>query len=411
MSEQYLVTTGAVPELCCNATTIDPMKKCTNSKISGTSYNQGLLLSSSAYLYVLTRNLTYLNVGLRALEAVFTNYTTEEGLLVDEPRGYQTYTSSCYWGGDPGGDWYSFQGIFMLHLSYFTDVLVKSSNSLSNETLSRIMKLVEQTSNSAWTKSALWPPFQINDACNLHTTKANLSYPKFHWWWGKNTSLQKIPPDPRQYFQAIQVHCKWNDKHSQLWAGNVADEYACMDKCSANDTCSKYLFKKTGKAGSTNCWTWSYSHRLDPTCLQSKANFNIGIKRPYGDTTCAGNCNSTNPIKQPHGVCYCDSECVNRLDCCIDYADLCIPDEPITCKGMCNKLQPHAIPGGGYCWCQGGCVGGYTDNNSYSSCCPDYNVQCLNVTMPECLDARSQGSALNLFLAHMNLLQVLNTGD
>ena len=61
------------------------------------------------------------------------------------------------------------------------------------------------------------------------------------------------------------------------------------------------------------------------------------------------------------------------------------------------------LAGGGYCWCFHGCNPNFTDNNSMGSCCQDYPQQCLGVKMPVCLDARSQGSALNLFLAHMKI--------
>ena len=52
-----------------------------------------------------------------------------------------------------------------------------------------------------------------------------------------------------------------------------------------------------------------------------------------------------------------------------------------------------------------------TDNNSDGSCCTDYPEQCLAVNMPACLDARSQGSALNLFIAHLKLSQITGEVD
>ena len=141
--------------------------------------------------------------------------------------------------------------------------------------------------------------------------------------------------------------------------------------------------------------------------------YSWGIPLPYslvihvGDVTCAGHCDSEKPLQlKDGGVCYCDSNCVKHLDCCLDYADFCLPQEPPTCKGLCDVVQPRAIPGGGYCWCMSGCTEGYTDNNSYGSCCPDYKAQCEQLSMPTCLDVRSQGSALSLFLAHLKLLKV-----
>ena len=50
MSDKYLLTTGAVPERCCNATNKDSYTRCHNSKISGASYNQGLATEFSSLL-------------------------------------------------------------------------------------------------------------------------------------------------------------------------------------------------------------------------------------------------------------------------------------------------------------------------------------------------------------------------
>ncbi len=119
--------------------------------------------------------------------------------------------------------------------------------------------------------------------------------------------------------------------------------------------------------------------------------------------TCAGKCGSGEPIKLDQGVCYCDDKCSKHLDCCTDYADVCLPRVPISCKGYCNKAEAQSIPGGGYCWCDAACNPSYTDNNSDGSCCADYPQQCLRVKMPNvCMDGRSQGSAVNLFLGHVS---------
>ena len=403
MSSKYLVSTGANPERCCNSSSSNPFSRCINSKISGTSYNQGLLMSSAAYLYRRTGNKTYLSVGMRALEAILTNYTTKEGVMVDEPRSYQNYEYQC-WGAssDPGGDWYSFQGIFMLHLSYFTKLL-KENGSLSNQTLSIIRKFVEMTSNAAWSRSAVRPPFKSDDVCNTGPTNPKVNYPKFHWWWGGETTQQIIPPDPRIFLHKIQLRCHTLGNETQLWEGMLDNEGTCTVKCMNNENCSKYLFQTDQEAVSgLNCWLWSYN-RSDHTCNGSDYDFNVGIKRPIG-ATCKNHCGSKEPLKLEHGgVCYCDSNCTKHLDCCLDYADVCLPDIPPTCKGLCNVVEARPIRGGGYCWCMNGCNPWYTDNNSDGSCCPDYNTLCQKVSIPPCLDARSQGSALNLFITHFAL--------
>ena len=49
MSDEYLVSTGAYPLRCCNATSAN--NTCYNGRNHDVAYNQGFLLSSSAYLY------------------------------------------------------------------------------------------------------------------------------------------------------------------------------------------------------------------------------------------------------------------------------------------------------------------------------------------------------------------------
>ena len=218
MSDKYLVSTGAIPEKCCNASAnADPYKQCHRSKLSGTSYNQGMLMSSAAYLYRATNDSKYLKVGMRALAAILENYTTPDGILIDEPRSYVTYNGQqCLGGSDPGGDWYSFSGIFMLHLGYFTDLL-SETGALSKENITNIFNFVSRTSDSAWLKSAVWPPFNSSDdVCDVGPT-LNATYPKFHWWWNEEVNQQIIPPDPGLFFQKNQLRCHGND--TQLWEG------------------------------------------------------------------------------------------------------------------------------------------------------------------------------------------------
>ena len=414
MSNKYLVSTGAIPVGCCNATTENSYLKCHNSKVSGTSYNQGLLMSASAYLYRRTGDKAYLNVGLRAVDAIVTNYTTKEGILIDEPRSYQTYQGSeCLAGQDPGGDWYSFNGIFMLHLGYFADLLYENG-SLPSATLQRINTLIEKTSDAAWNRSAVWPPFKnsmVADSCNYGAPKLNpniTKYPKFHWWWGQKVTQQIIPPDPQRFFHNSFIRChSVGVADAQLWEGLIASEDACKTKCHENHDCSKYLYNDNGAVPGLNCWLWNYN-RSDHSCHQYADKWYLGVKRPPIHATCAGKCGSKEPQElDTGGVCYCDSLCATHMDCCLDYADYCLADNrTVSCKGKCTKVEAQAIPGGGYCWCFAGCNPWMTDNNSDGSCCTDYPEQCLSVEMPTCLDARSQGSALNLFIAHLKVAQI-----
>lgn len=398
LTEKNLVSTGVLPEECCNGTSKNLKKKCYTSKLAGTSYNQGLLLSAAAYLYSSTGSKEYLDTGLMVLDAVLENYTTPDGLLLDELRGYRTYVDKCWGGsGDPGGDWYSFNGIFMLHLAYFSDVLV-SKKVLTNDHLQRIKQLVQRTSDAAWNNSAVWPPFHIKDACDAGGATSQSGSPKFHWWWAKEVKMQVMPPDPGLYLKKTELRCI--GAAAQLWDGQVRSEDVCERKCTRNRNCSKYLFS----TDEYHCWTWSYN-RTDHICNQSDSNFNVGVKRPVGHASCKGQCGASKPLKVQNGVCYCDAECTTHLDCCLDYADECVKWEDLSpsCEGLCGQVQAQAIEGGGYCWCFEGCNPNFTDNNSMGSCCPDYPEKCLKVEMPTCMDARSQGSALNLFLAHMKL--------
>ena len=177
----------------------------------------------------------------------------------------------------------------------------------------------------------------------------------------------------------------------------------------SNTSCSKYLYQTDQLAvPGLDCWIWSYN-RSDHICNGSDTDFNVGVKRPIGNATCAGHCGSKEPQNLTHGVCYCDADCTKHLDCCLDYAEQCVKEKYLSCKGLCNKPQAQAIMGGGYCWCSAGCLGGYNDNNSvHGSCCYDYNQECMSIKLPTCLDARSQGSAVNLFLAHLKVTELAN---
>lgn len=412
MSETNLLSTGVIPEECCNSSiNADSYKQCYNTGLHGTAYNHGLFLSAAAYLYLSTGNQTYLKMGIKTVEAVIANYTTSEGVLVDEPRSYQSYSYSCFAGSDPGGDWYSFSGIFMLHLGYFTELLV-NNRSMPSDTLNRINILTQKTSDSAWSESAVQPPFDGSNICQPGSAAniKNASYPKFHWWWGSEEVImnQTIPPDPHLYFHKSQLRCVTIGNNTQIWEGKVKNEDKCKEKCSKNVNCSKYLWQLyEQEVRGANCWLWPYN-RTNHICNQSDYNWNVGVKRPKGQASCANQCASQEPQKLEHGVCYCDSECSEYLDCCLDYADRCRSIQPITCMGHCNKPLAQPIHGGGYCWCNAGCNPWFTDNNSDGSCCPDFPQECSKVTIPRCLDARSQGSALNLFLGHVNVAKTIS---
>ena len=285
------------------------------------------------------------------------------------------------------------------------------NGSMPLDTLSSINILTQKTSDAAWSKSAVKPPFDTTNACQVGSgaNKNNASFPKFHWWWGNNTAYQIIPPDPHLFFRMSQLRCVAVGNSTQIWDGNVKTEDDCKEKCAKNSNCSKYLWELyVENVNSSNCWIWAYN-RTDHVCNHTDYDWAVGAKRPKGLASCANKCGSHEPQKLEHGVCYCDSNCSEHIDCCLDYADHCRPAQPISCKGHCNGLSPLPIQGGGYCWCRTGCNPWYTDNNSDGSCCPDYVAECSKIAIPQCLDARSQGSALNLFLSHVNLVKTTDT--
>lgn len=410
VTDQNILATGLVPERCCNATsddTTDLYSKCRDSNVRGTAYNQGIFLSAAAYLYLSTGNNTFIDAALHVFEAVLANYT-EDGVLKDEARSYQSFSTQCFAGADPGGDWYSFNGIFMLHLGYFIDLLTKNG-SMPSDTLKRINDFIQKTSDSAWEKSAVWPPFDGSNGCAYGSAPVNksLTDPKFHWWWGKEEDDQLMPPDPRYYYHKFQVRCYSIGENKQIWEGMIGSELKCTQKCNTYNNCSKYLYQKNQvEVSGYDCWLWSYN-RTDHVCNKSDPNWNMGTRRPNGNASCAGKCGSSKPQVLDQGVCYCDPDCAKHLDCCIDYVDHCRPNEPISCKGYCKTALAQPVQGGGYCWCDPVCNPSYTDNNSDGSCCPDFPQQCLGVKMPTCLDARTQGSALNLFLGHVSVSKAI----
>lgn len=406
MSERFLVSTGAIPLTCCNATS--KHNQCENSKSHDGIYSQGLFLSASAYLYLATGNQTYLKTGLRAFDAVVENYTSSSGVLLDEVRGFPTYIVNCYSKSDPGGDWFSFSGIFMLHLGYFTELLVKNGTMPKN-TLKEIKSLVQKTSDSAWSKSAVWPPFNQTDACKPGSAPVNKKArePKFHWWWGENVTFDVVlPADPGYYFHSSGLSCRsMNGNNTQLWKGQVDSEDDCRTKCDKHANCSKYLWLSYED---DPCWMWSYN-RSNHICDVQEYDGGVGVKRPQGQVTCVGKCGSTEPQMLDHGECYCDANCSKHLDCCLDYASHCAVNTPLSCKDQCDKDHVHgqAIAGGGYCWCFKGCNLGYTGG----SCCPDYLLQCKSSSLQPCLDGRSQGSAVNLFLSHSMVSKVTSEDE
>ena len=158
--------------------------------------------------------------------------------------------------------------------------------------------------------------------------------------------------------------------------------------------------------------TWQLMHgRADQhICDMVDANFALGVRRPAADGTCAaaGGCEGPPQNTSVGRLCYCDAACVERLDCCNDYASVCAAP-PTSCVSDCDTTLARAIPGGGYCWCS--TCDAY-DPRGAEHCCPDQQQACGYTPEPEhiCLDARAHLSAVGLFLAEHRLQSLLAPG-
>lgn len=167
----------------------------------------------------------------------------------------------------------------------------------------------------------------------------------------------------------MQLH---GEDNTQLWERRMYQEELCMQNCTADPECSKYLYQNQQSADAKiDCWIWPYN-RTNHVCDEVDLGYVLGVVRPVGNATCAGYCNLSKPLKLDRGVCYCDLNCTAYLDCCPDYANHCTPRGVYSCKEQCWRAVHNAVHGEGYCWCLDGFSLVETDNNSYGSCCNEY---------------------------------------
>ena len=511
-----VMSTGAVPEWCCSplgeaqgSNLTNPSPACSNSRAPGRSYNHGLLMSSAAFLYDITKDKHYFDVAMQLLAAASQNLTDNSGAIADAQRGSRVFDSGrCACGSDPGSDFFSFKGVFTAHLAYFANTL-NSSGVLSADAHSKLISMVKQSSDDAWSKSATFPPFdKTGDTCNPiptkeffvdKTTSTNTSYPKFHWWWSNNNASIETPPDAGLWFSRDGLWRSYSSKNTShgpsplLWSGQIDSINECQDMCALNTSCVKYMhstsaiFASNGpltdntcpcltcqgkhcsypecawcgtladkscptknstgcyttapaacsctepspppEPSTTNCWLYrsfvgNRSH--GEACVTMKTGFQVVTKRPpptsrnQPSSSCRNQCGNSSierSTSEQAVPCFCDEACPRHLDCCLDYVEHCSPSEEQhpTCVGRCHsdnqrtaenagiRTDAAAVPirGGGYCYCDPSCGNIFTDNNSYGGCCGDYPSVCGGSDRdPVCFDARTQGSALHLFVAH-----------
>lgn len=352
---------------------------------------------------------------------------TNDGVLIEQQTSLPSWPGGeCAYGRDPGGDWYSFKGILAAKLGTFVQL---THDVLSNDTLSTISTIIRASSDSLWVNASAHPPFSERDLCNTNfDTQA--AWPKFNWLWhltSPSPSPSPMSPDTHAFFRKPNLRCE-SSNNTELWKGIASDENACQSMCAGNATCQKYSYCADCKAyEGVSCWLWPYS-RTAATCSVIDKSYVLGIKRT--DNVCRGQCGVSHALPlSDGGECWCDAECAANFDCCLDYADECYsadashdashdtevdslqPDlmppfastPPWSCWMRCDSLTPGVLPGGGYCWCDLGCQ---SSTSADEKCCADFADTCAPDAL-QCMDPRTQGSALSLFVTDF-MLQNLN---
>lgn len=466
-----VMSTGAQPAWCCHPASgaEGGNGTCANSGVAGMSYNHGILLSTAGLLYNLTGEGAFLSRATSLLAAAAANLTNGEGAIRDVQRGSRSQRVPCNAsdGHDPGSDFFSFKGIFASHAAYFARFV---RDELTEGMRSQLVSLLEASSEHAWSRSAVWPPFPKEDSCDVAGGAAGgaegggegggkdggegggegggdaaphvrgvsavaAGPPKFRWWWSSDQGAIETPPDPRHWLAKADLNCAYAEALWR-WNGTTPTQQACEARCGASSACTKYAWG----AQSRQCRllaAYDGPDRGSVGCTHAKG-WTVGAKRPPNaaagaSSSCGGRCGDAEAEAEAEGAreggaaraCMCDAACSLHLDCCLDYATACLDVERRTpsCEDRCwgahggasAGVAPGApqgaqaaavpIPGGGYCYCDEGCVNKFTDNNSEGSCCADYQWRCAGGERDQlCMDARTQAQALHLFVAHSALL-------
>jgi len=108
--------------------------------------------------------------------------TNSEGLLIEQPTPPDPYHSGqCRFVNSPGGDWYSFKGIFLRHLGYFVSEV--GHLALNASQLTRIHAFVKTNADAVWNFASASAPFPWADVCNENQDFRGTEPWKFHWQW------------------------------------------------------------------------------------------------------------------------------------------------------------------------------------------------------------------------------------
>ena len=385
-----IMSTGAQPEWCCSAlaaattcTTRTNGSLCESSGIAGESYNHGILLSSAALLYNLTADTAYLGYVASLLNAAVANMTNELGAPIDEQRGARSQSTTCNAssGYDPGADFFSFKGIFIAHVGYAFQSLA-SSGALTPGLAGPMRHLVQMSSDLAWGRSAVFPPFELlDDRCHVppalpstprasnggsigssigsstgsstgdssssssSRSSSNSTVklpPKFRWWWTNgSTAAVQTPPDPRVWLMRAGLRCTYSV--APIWSGQIDNLAACQERCATKDSCQTYAFANlthTGLVCSLYAPVTGSARQTEVGCTELDAAYVVGARRPPSPRTAscrAFGCSGT----EAKVACQCDALCARHLDCCADYADTCLPaaSRMPSCQGRCSGAK------------------------------------------------------------------------
>ena len=403
-----IMSTGAQPEWCCNprsSANESLGRQCANSRVPGMSYNHGLLMSSAALLYNITGKKEYLTRGLSLLDAAYENLTNADGAVRDLQRGSRALVYSDGYcsesSGDPGSDFFSFKGIFVTHLTYFAQTLRKS-RALDDDALTKVRSIATKSSENAWTKSRVAPPFNATaDACDDGVKRKNSTFSKYHWWWTTSNVSLETPPNPYLWFYKTGVTCSYSQNSSIVyWKGNVATKDDCQAHCANTSyaNCTKFVFSggdySTTSTASCPCFECDGTPCYQPDCqyCETRAHKACPTKTTYPGcyTTAkaACTCNSQNTTTFYNCLLYkqmpakgFDREkgpscAVADYDCTLVAKRPDSPTDPsMSCRGRCGNDST-----GGSCFCDVSCA-------RHFDCCLDYTDECLPVErkIPSCL--------------------------
>ena len=110
-----------------------------------------------------------------------------------------------------------------------------------------LLQLVGTTSDHAWLRSAVWPPFPANDVCDVGHGGGDVGRshgggggaaaspggdqgpPKFRWWLSSTEGSLETPPDPRRWLSKAGLGCAYKD---HLWNGTLRDAAECQARAS-----------------------------------------------------------------------------------------------------------------------------------------------------------------------------------